>query len=354
MNRIPRLYRWAAVAAAALGLVLSTALTAGATTAAPAFTVPAGAGVSTEIVLDAGGYHQCLNDRGQNTAAGAPVTIYSCGNGNAIANYWLTYPDNTIRPQLKPSMAVTVGTGNKLVLEPVAAAGATSAQVWFFRADGGIESDQSVAGQTEYLANSPQQSTANNTQQIVFNQSTVTTNAHWYLPKAHYATSVLSNRPDSASDGTNWSNDHISRASMVVYLGDATAGVHSFQGSVVDTGTFHALAGASQPNPSTAGAKLGDSLSGSIAGSTGYSFTSSAFVSRSPESAYSGSNPTTGNWPGLYFATGAVANGGLDNSGPVEWAWTYTSNKDNCKNTEVWVDAQYGEAGNITAPATCP
>lgn len=347
----------AAVAAAVLpGTVASAAAAA---PSAAAFTAPAGAGISTEIVLDQGNYKQCLNDRGQNHAAGAPVTIYACGT-DQVANYWLTYPDNTIRPQGAPTMAVTVGSTDKLVLEPVAASGPTDVQVWYFRADGGIESGASTAGLTSFLANSPQQSTANNTQQIVFDQSAVTANAHWYVTKARYGTTAtLSDRPDSGGNG-NWANDRITRRSMLVYLGDATTGVHSYQGSVADSGTFHALAGAYTPNQggADAGAKLGDSLGGSISGLTGYQFTSTAFVSASPAAAYSGSQPSTSSYYQLFFAPGTTFGGaGIDSTGPVQWAWTYTSNKDNCGNVETWTDASYNsggqvyDAGNITAPA---
>lgn len=315
-------------------------------------------GVTTQIVLDHGGYQLCLDDLSGKTAAGSPVGIWGC-NSSDVAQKWVTYPDGTTRPAASAADALAVVSG-KVVLEPVSAA--DTSQQWYYQADGTIVNGTTTAGTNNFVLNDPGYSTAPGTHVIVFNQPAVTDNAHWYVPKARYGTSKLSNRPDSGGNG-NWANDATTRAALVLYMGDAT-GAHTYEGSVSDTGSFHALAGAFTPNQggTDAGLKLGDSLGGAIAGSTGYSFTSSAFVTTGPGASYSGSNPSTGAWYKLFFAastTFGTANtdgSALDNAGPVQWAWSYTSAKDNCGAVEHWSDASYNgggqttAAGNITAP----
>jgi hypothetical protein len=244
-------------------------------------------------------------------------------------------------------------------------------------ADGLIVNGITTGGTDHYVLNDPAYSTANGTQQQIWNQGGVTDNAHWWAPPAHYGNSghgsTLTNRPDSGGGGNNWANDDIGRLSMVIYMGDTTAG-HTYQGSVVDApgSGFTALAGELTPNQGCTGCngkKLGDSLGGRMTGATGYSFTTDQFVSSGPGASYTGSNPTsTSTWPKLFFSpattlapTGlngtSAANGYIDSSGSVPWGWSYTSDPDNCQKVESWVDAtwtssgQSATAGNITAPA---
>lgn len=348
----------AAIIAGTIGI--GTVAYAGVSSAATSFVTPAGGGVVTQLALDNGGYTKCLNDFGQNVTAGARITLYTCGT-NQIANQWVTYPDNTIRPYLNTGMALTVNGSNHTVLEP---ATGIPAQSWYYRDDGALVSGLTNAVGVSYMLNDPGYNTANGTQQIIWNEGNwqpITTNAHWWVTSARFGSSTLSNRPDSGGNGY-WANDHLSRGAMVLYMGDKVPGTHTYQGSVSDTGTFHALAGAYQPNQggANAGHKLGDSLGGSATGGTGYSFTSSNFVSKFPGSAYSGSNPTsTSLWYKLFFSGTTAFSGGIATSGPVQWSWQYISNADVCGNHETWTDAAFNNggqdsgAGNITAPAAC-
>lgn len=321
------------------GLVAATASSASAATTG---------GVTTEIVLANGGYRQCLNDWGQITVPGARVTLYACGTGQA-ANQWVTFPDSTIRPSLNTAMALTVNGSNQTVLEP--ATGAT-AQNWYYRDDGALVSGLTNAVGVSYLLNDPGYNAANGVQQIIWNEANwqaPTTNAHWWVTKARFASSTLSDRPDSGGNG-NWANDHLARGAMVLYMGDITPGTHTYQGDVRDVGTFSALAGAFAPNQGQfPGSKVANSVTGPAVGGTGYSFTSDQFVSRFPASAYSGGTPTTGSWPSLFYASTATIGGpGIMNSGPVQWSWKY-----NYK-TQQWIDAafnnggQFDGSGNIT------
>lgn len=323
------------------GLALGALAMAGG--AASAATVTPG--VTTTVVLDNGGYKQCLNDKGGSHAAGTPVVLYTCST--AANNQWTAFPDNTLRPAGDTNVALADVSG-KAVLEPVGGTG----QDWYVRADGSIISGLSVPGSSILKLNDPGFNAANGTQLVVFNETAATgTNEHWYLPKARYATSKLSARPDSGNGGNNWANDAMTRGSMVLYTGDASTGVHSYQGSVYDNGTFYGVAGTLTPNQGGAYATVtqADSTTGQIAGFANYLFTSSAFVSSAPGSAYSGSQPSTGSWPALFFASGAVTDGGLQNSGPVAWHWGYgqTSN-DNCSVKETWVDGAANSSGNVT------
>jgi hypothetical protein len=368
------LKRVAATVAASATLTAGVALLAGTAGAATAsFPTPAGAGVVTQLVLDNGNYSKCLNDYGQNVNPGAEVKLYSC-NSSDPASEWVTYPDNTLRPYLDTNVALTASSSTgDAVLEPVATSGATAAQQWYFDASGMLVNGLSNPGTTNEVLNDPGYVATNGVQVIVWNQPSVTSNAHWWAPAAHYGSSTLSNRPDSGGGG-NWANDHMTRLSMVIFQG-GVSGANQYQGSVSDTGSFHALAGEKTPNQGVnAGSTLGDSISGSLYGYTGFSFTTNQWVSSSPGSSYSGSNPTgTAMWPALFFqgtktalagsgrdGSGTASDSLIDNSGAMQWAWSYTSNKDNCGNVESWVDAQYNGggqdsgAGNITAPATCP
>jgi hypothetical protein len=350
-------------------MALGAAVLPAAGSAATSYVTPAGGGVVTEIILANGGYSKCLNDYGQNVSTGAAVRLYTCVN--ASANQWVTFPDNTIRPYLDPTMALDV-VNNHTVLEPANGTHPPSQQ-WYFMADGTIVSGLGTAGGAHYVLNDPGFNASNGVQLIVWNQSSVTDNAHWWAPSARYGNgghgSTLTNRPDSGGQG-NWANDNIGRESLVIYMGDATPGTHTYQGSVVDNGSFTALAGDFTPNQGAtccSNEKLGDSLGGSLYGLTAYSFTTDQWVSSGPSASYSGAavGPTiTSNWYQLFFQGTKTTFGGTGelSTGPNDWAWAYTSAPDRCGSVEHWLDAQFDNSGqtstttianNIVAPAAC-
>lgn len=362
MRRIRRALYTAAAAAVPLALLAAFAPSAGAAVHAPAFTTPAGGGVVTELVLANGGYRQCVNDYQQNLSAGAKVALYACGNGTAVANQWVTFPDNTFRPYADTNLAMTASAGNTIVLEPVSGSPTTS-QTWFYRADGMLVSGTSVAGSGDKALNDPGNVSKNGTQLILFNQGSVlpdvTDNAHFWIKGATFATSTMNPRPDSGGNG-NWSNDTVHRYSMLLYMGTRASGSHAYRASVYDQpgSTFSGLAGTFTPNQngSDAGLKLGDSLDGAMVGLAGFGFNASDPPVTHPAGAYSGQNPPTSTWYELFFTASTTFGGdGIENTGPVAWNWYYTSGKDNCGNIEHWVDAawnnggQAAAAGNITA-----
>jgi Ricin-type beta-trefoil lectin domain len=115
---------------------------------------------------------KCLNDYGRDTAAGAPVKLYTCSSDPA--SQWVTYPGNTFRPDLNQTMALT-DVGGKIVLEPVSG---TAAQTWFYRGDGALLNGSSPGTGLDNLAlNDPGFNTANGTQLVDFNQGWAISNA---------------------------------------------------------------------------------------------------------------------------------------------------------------------------------
>jgi hypothetical protein len=336
-----------------------------ATQAVSGFPAPQGAGISTEIVLDNGGYKQCLNYAQGLINPGTKVILYTC-NPNDLASQWLTYPDDTIRPYRNVTMVLTVVNG-KLVLESAQGGSGDEPENWYFSPTGEIINGQTTPGSNHLVLNDPGYRTANGTQLIVYNQPTVTSNAHWYVPKAHYATSKLTSRPDTGGDGT-WATDTIARNSMVVYMGSPGAlpsGAYYYQAGVADTGTFITSAGSRTPNQdgTDAGLTLGTALGGTITGGAGYHVSTSKFVSGAPAAAYSGAQPATADWAGLWFpGETSFGEDGIDSTGPDQEDWTYLTGKDACGQTETWVEAGYdslgqsANAGNVTAPtaSNCP
>lgn len=340
---------------------LAAAAGASASVNTPAFTAPAGGGVVTELALASTGYTKCVNDYGQDHAIGAKVALYTCNSADP-GSQWVTFPDGTFRPYSDTSLVMAVNpVTNKIVLEPAGIGSPSAAAVWYIRDDGTLVSNLSNEGVNNKVLNDPGYNAANGTQLISWNQPVATGNAHWWVTKARYASSTLSNRPDSGNGGSNWANDRITRGSMVLYMG-GPSGSNGYQASVYDVGSFHALAGVLTPNQVTyAGDKMWDSTGGTLAGFANYQFVSSSFVTRFPAASYSGSTPTTGDWPKLFFPAGAVSSTGMYGSGPVDWHWGYmqTSN-DSCGVMESWLDAGWNNgggtssAGNIFggAPAT--
>jgi hypothetical protein len=172
-----------------------------------------------------------------------------------------------------------------------------------------------------------------------------------------YASTKLTNRPDSGDGGNTWALDTITRLSSVT-----TLGAGDFEASVVDNGTFETVPSATgnstsltpDQNPPDNGDQIGDALTGSIHGTWGFSFTTSAKPARAnmPVAVNGVGASTTGSWYQQFFPAKTTFGGaGGASSGPEAWSWIYTSNKDNCGNVETWLDAANTESGNIPAPA---
>lgn len=343
---------WKARAGGAIGLAASATLL-GATvmpsagSAAVAFTTPPTAGVVTELVLDNGGYTKCVNDYGQNHVLGAPVKLYTC-NASDPASQWVTFPDGTLRPYTNTNLALTVDSSNRMVLGN--ATGMSARDVWFIRDDGTLVSELTTAGTNNLVLNDPAFATANGTQLILWDEhGAAQANEHFWVTKARYAVTTLSNRPDSGGNG-NWANDHMSRASMVLLMG-GSPGNWDYQSSVYDTGSFHGLAGAFTPNQDITykNDTQADSSGGTLVGFANYHFTASSLASAYPPATGSGSGPSsTGNWPKQFFAVGAVTDAGIYNDGAVGWHWGYMqTTADNCGVMESWLDSAANSGGQV-------
>jgi LPXTG-motif cell wall-anchored protein len=168
------------------------------------------------------------------------------------------------------------------------------------------------------------------------------------------ATTTLTDRPDSGLHG-DWAKDAITRT---VKLCEAVPGVPGPDGgkstyiaSVADTGTFTTVAGKS-PN---AGVTLPAGIVGKLAGGYTATFTATpAFATYQhvfDGKTYSGTAPsTTGDWVAKLW-------GGEDFTSVTNlggWTWTYwTCSVDLAKATEKFVNAEAGNAGDITGIA-CP
>lgn len=368
--RRPALWRVITAISLATAVAAAAAIPASAAVPARPATSTYLGGVVTQLVLDNGGYKSCVNDYGHDTKPGAPVKLYTCSSSDP-ASEWVTYPDDTIRPYDDQSLDLTVGSGNKIVLEPPISGGNVD-QVWYIRADGTLVSASTTPGSTNVVLNDPGYVTKNGTQLIAFNQLAATSNAHFWLPKARYATSRLPARPDPRTvdadvPGYDWANDNITRTSMVLYMGDgAVSGTHLYESSVYDAGRFRTIPEGPVPNQnqnggSPSGQTLGTALSGAVTGNYWSGFSSNQFVSRAPAASYTGNGPIAVNyWHQLFFAASANVTGGAWTTPEAfDWYWTYVSNKDACGKTETWVEAIFNNSGegtsdgNITAPATC-
>jgi Ricin-type beta-trefoil lectin domain len=338
--------------------------------AAAGFTPPPDAGVVTEIVLDNGGYKRCLNYTGGKTTEGTKVELWTC-NSNDAASQWVISVNRTLEPYNNPSMTVSSVNG-QLVLTSIERP--IGNDYWYFSADGEIVNDASSPPASPYVLNDPGYRTANGTQLITYQQGAVTSNAHWYLPKAHYATSKLTSRPDPGGNGA-WATDTITRQSMVVYTGPVgpLPNPHNYQfdASVVDHGNFTTIPGAYTPNQTgqfgPTNQVLGPiPLFGTITGHANYIIQQPHFVSRAPAAAYSGaSQPATGSFPYLFFPPPTAWSLGAatpETTGADQDDFSYVSGMDACGQFETWTQlgddylGQNADAGNITAPtvANCP
>lgn len=311
---------------------------------------PAPTGGPSAAISLAVGAGLCLDDSSGHTAAGTKVDVWTC-NGSASQS-WTMGSDGTVRVHGVTGQCLGLGSaGAQLV-----ACSDPSAQ-WFPAADKTLVSMTSIDPKHLQCLNDPRGSTAKGTQLIEFKcvyPAASFPNERFAAPGTTYASSALTYRPDSGGSGNAWALDTITRLSSVTSLGSGT-----YTGSVVDAGSFVTVPGNATPNQGTDhGKTLGDALTGTMAGTGGYSFTASNAVSAKPRGAVQGVGTTsTGNWLQAFFATGTTFGGsGLAGSGPEAWSWSYTSAPDNCGTTEAWTDAAPGGGqsatdGDITAPA---
>jgi hypothetical protein len=340
-----------AVAAAMTGLTTTSAIaaTGSASAAPPAF--------NTGQIHVRG---RCLSDLSDSSTPGNPVQVATCTT--QLRQQWTLDADGTVRIGGHAGTAC-LGLSSGEVAQIVACTDPSAD--WFPQADKELVNLGSGTAQARNCLY-----TKSSTPGTALVERACT--AGWVgeeltIPNTTYAVSSLTYRPDSGGSGGNWALDSMARDASVTYLG-GTAGAYTYEGSIVDNGTFVTIPGNDTPNQTMdPGLTVGDSLTGSIVGQWGFSFTATNAASTTPPAAIQGVRDDTGTWNELFFspATTFGGTGGLS-SGPEQWSWSYVTAKDNCGNTETWTDANNNNGGqvaqanggtDITAPApgaTCP
>ena len=168
------------------------------------------------------------------------------------------------------------------------------------------------------------------------------------VPHTIYASSSLTNRPDSGGGGDSWALDTMVRQSSVTLLNDG-----GYEGSIVDDGGFVTVFGNLTPNQGLhPGKKLGDDSLGHISGHWGFTFTANtaAAASHMPKTVNGVGTTSSSNWYKLFFAASTTFGGaGPVSSGPLDWSWSY-SLRDNCGASETWLDADNDNSGQRALP----
>jgi hypothetical protein len=324
----------------------SLAVSAGAATATSA----AGEIALAPGQIEMGASGQCVT--ASSTTNGAAVVLAACSTKNKLQR-WVPGTDGTIT--LNATSELLSASPSRLAV--LGTAGPDSE--WFPQADKtlvnvGLSTDPQHQMVLDFFGPGIQLHVS------AYNQNAINAGRKQYpMPGTIYASTKLTNRPDSGDGGNTWALDAITRLSSVTNLGSDT-----FEASVVDNGTFETVPSATgnstsltpdQTGPNS-GDQIGDALTGSIHGTWGFSFTTTAFPARAnmPAAVNGVGTSTTGSWYQQFFPAKSSF-GGADpdgfSSGPETWSWVYTSNQDNCGKVETWLDAANTESGNIPAPA---
>jgi hypothetical protein len=303
----------------------------------------------------------CLSDTNDSTTPGNPVRVEKCAAHSA--QEWTLDTDGTIRVNGHAGKGClglsSAGTAQ------IVGCGDLSAQ-WFPQADKELVNVNQSTPQAKSCLYAPSASAGSSL--VRHGCGSTFAGLEFTIPNTRYAASALTYRPDSGGSGTSWALDNMTRDASVTYLGTAGTGHYSYEGSVVDNGTFVTIAGNDTPNQGMdPGQTLGDSLTGAMTGQWGFTFTASNLASTMPPAAVQGVADPTGSWNELFFTKSTTFGGtGGVSTGPEQWSWSYRTAADNCGHAEVWSDANNNNGGqetaanggtDITAPApgaTCP
>lgn len=189
---------------------------------------------------------------------------------------------------------------------------------------------------------------------------------------AHAATpslsssSTLENHPDGGYNG-NWALDTITRiatitATNVTTQASSDCGLSSgtcyqYTGTISDTGTATAIAGATSPGASAVA--ITGTPTADFKGSAAVTLWSSSNVTHSFAHDVNGpvsGETTTENWVEQFFPSGTTFGGGpVYDDGGNDWSWTYNDAKD----CQTWVDEGEGAqdtqatSGDITGADSC-
>lgn len=320
----------AALVVAATGVTTLGAASAGAATAGPP--LPA-----SQIEMGTSG--KCVT--AADLTPGAAVILATCSKTNKRQR-WVIGGDGTI--QLAGSLALLSANP---ATDLVVLGGANPDSQWFPQADKtlvniGLSPDPQHQKVLSSLA------TGTQLHVLARTKTGISTGRERYLiPHTIYASSSLTNRPDSGGGGDTWALDTMTRQSSVTRLSDG-----SYEASIVDDGGFVTVFGNLTPNQGLhPGKTLGDDSLGHIAGHWGFTFNASTApaASRMPAKVNGVGTVSSGNWYKLFFAPATTFGGAAISSGPLDWSWSY-SLTDNCGTTETWLDAGNDISGDITAP----
>lgn len=300
----------------------------------------------------------CLSDTNDSTTPGNSVLVQKCAS--RPAQEWTLDNDGTIRVNGHAGKGcLGLSSAGKA---QIVSCGDLSAQ-WFPQADKELVNVDQSTPQNKSCLYAPSGTAGSSL--VKHGCGATFAGLEFTIPNTKYAVSKLTYRPDSGGSGDTWALDNITRDSSVTYLGTAASG-YSYEGSVVDNGTFVTVPGNDTPNQAMdPGQTLGDSLTGAMTGQWGFTFTASNLANSAPPATVPGVSDPTGTWNELFFAKATTFGGtGALSSGPEQWTWSYKTAKDNCGNVEIWTDANNNNGGqeskanggtDITAPAPgCP
>lgn len=306
-----------------------------------------GVGVTSHIVLARGGYKYCLDDFGKGTAVGNRVVLWRCERSNP-AQQWVFHPGGIIEPQVAPGKALGVNGSGRTVLESASAKTAA----WSYRANGMLARAAPTATPqaAEPMLNDPRYKVGDGVQLIAYRQAHKTSNAHWWIKGARYATTKLVNLPDAGLNGGFWALDNGTFQQAIVYTGTDSSGAYTYQDAEQQDASFTTMPGDSQPNPATKTGKIGDVLTGGMYGWYTSTLTSNKPVSAAPQKTADGLSAWTGLGPAQFFGSSATVT-----SGKASGYFSYASAKDNCGGAEKMVQTDnagtFSGSGNIPAYA---
>lgn len=166
------------------------------------------------------------------------------------------------------------------------------------------------------------------------------------------ADTMITARPDTATDGTVWANDSMTRTLTVVRqhatkASDCGAGAVKcwfYTGTIKDNGTFTTTTGAHGPSSTT---PINGIVNGTVNGVYEIEFyaTSDKPNSTNVDSTVTGTSPTTGNWMKMAFPSGTQFNGFTG----VDYTWVYKAPA----TCETHTQTTAGNTGDILGKNAC-
>jgi hypothetical protein len=167
------------------------------------------------------------------------------------------------------------------------------------------------------------------------------------------AVTHLTNRSDSATDGSTWAKDNFNRTAIVTRqhaspaskCGPAAVTCWFYTETNSDMGTFTTVAGANSPQHQVS---INGVVSGSMVGANHLEFyadSATPKASRVPATLSGDTGASSGTWPAKFFANGTT----VTDPTQIGWSWTYTA-PSTC---EAWTNSVNGNTGDVTGTNAC-